>query len=161
MIMVFSGCSSVSAKTGADAADIIVSHEVKYSNKGTRSEGRSGFLKINGIAVPDCFTAIVADGKIYTFRSKKTMWGDDGYFPLDGESVESVYHFENKKISDSDLAKGWSEVSGRYLNVPAHWIFVKWENGSAVLAPDKIDLFVKTRSINTLPRNTMFLKMMK
>lgn len=152
----FSSCTSPAAKTGQDGIKVAVSHEIKYSNKGSRSEGRSGYLKINSIVVPDCFAAIVAEGKLYTFSSKNMAWGDDGYFPLEDGSVESVYPSVNKKISDSDLARGWSEVAGKCQNVPSNWIFVKWNNGSAAVLPDKIDLLIKTKSIGTIPRNTMF-----
>lgn len=151
-----SGCVSSSAKSAKSGPEITVNHEIKYSNEGTKSEGRSGYLKINGMTIPDCFTQVVAEGKVYTFRSKKTKWGDDGYFPLEGKSAESVYPPVNKNITDADLSRGWSEVTGRYLNVPSHWIFVKWEKGSAVSAPDKIDLLVKTKSLETLPRNKIF-----
>jgi len=153
---VVSSCTSASAKLSEDGIKIIINHEVKYSNKGTRSEGRSGYLKINGVAVPDCFNIIVADGKVYTFSFRNTMWGDDGYFPAEHQSPDMAYPYVNKKISDSDIARGWSEVTGRYLNVPAHWIFVKWETGSAALLPDKIDILVKTKSLKTLSRNTLF-----
>lgn len=153
---IFSGCTSSSAKAGQEVSKISVIHEIKYSNKGSRSEGRSGYLKINGIVVPDCFTVIVADGKLYTFNSKNTAWGDDGYFPLEDGSVKSVYPSVNKIISDSDLSRGWSDAVGKCQNVPPAWIFVKWNNGSAAVSPDKLDLLVKTKSIGTIPRNTMF-----
>jgi hypothetical protein len=150
------GCSSVSAVNSPETAKTAVIHEIKYSNKGSRSEGRSGYLKINGIVLPDCFTAVVVNKKVYTFKTKNTTWGDDGYFPLDGETPESVYPVIDKKINDTDLVKGWCEVSGRYSNVPDNWIFVKWGNGSAVLSPSKISELVKAKSLTMLSRNTMF-----
>jgi len=146
---VITGCATASAKSGS----VVVKHEIKYSNKGTRSEGRSGYLIINGITLPDCFSKVAAEGKIYSFKTKSTTWGDDGYFPVEGKSIESVFPAINKKLSDTDLLNGWSEVIGSYLNVPANWIFVKWETGSAVLSPDKVDELVKIKSLKLIPRN--------
>jgi len=148
------GCTFASAKTGSSKLSVI--HEIKYSNKGTRSEGRSGYLKINNIVIPDCFTLVIVEDKIFSFKTKNTLWGDDGYFPVADKSAESFYPAIKKSISDSDLARGWSEVEGRYQNIPSHWIFVKWHNGSAAVAPEKIDEFVKSKSLSHIPRNTMY-----
>ncbi len=150
----FFGCTSASAKNGSGKLSVI--HEIKYSNKGSRSEGRSGYLKINGVLLPDCFTKVVADGKIYSFRTKSLMWGNDGYFPDETSSLKLVYPPVNKYISDADISIGWSEVEGHYLNIPEQWIFVKWNIGSAVVSPDKIDALVEAKSLIPIPRNRMF-----
>jgi len=155
-VLFFFGCKSASAKSGPDYAKPAVTHDIKISNKGTRSEGRSGYLKINGVSLPDCFNAVAADGRVYTFKTRGTAWGDDGYFPEDDLTVEYVYPSTDKKLSDADLAAGWSEVSEHYSNVPAGWIFVKWQNGSAAVSPDRIDQLVKEKSIRQIRRNTMF-----
>jgi hypothetical protein len=155
---IITNCTTASAKSGSG----VVKHEIKYSNKGSRSEGRSGYLIVNDFTLPDCFNKVAAEGKVYSFKTKSTTWGDDGYFPVEGESVESVFPAVNKKISDSDLLQGWSEIPGRYVNIPSHWILVKWSNGSAALSPDKIDAFIKVKTLNLIPRNSMFNeKMMK
>lgn len=148
------GCTLATAKTSS--SKLSVAHEIKYTNKGTRSEGRSGYLKINDIVIPDCFTLIVADNRVYYFITKNTLWGDDGYFPVADRPAESFYPAVSKNISDSDLARGWIEVEGRYLNIPAHWIFVKWYNGSAAVSPERIEEFVKLKSFSRIPRNTMY-----
>lgn len=148
------GCTFASAKTSSSKLSVI--HEIRYTNKGTRSEGRSGYLKINDIVIPDCFTLVVAENRVYYFITKNTLWGDDGYFPVADKSAESFYPAVSKNITDSDLARGWSEVERRYLNIPAHWIFVKWYNGSAAVAPERIDEFIKSKSLNLIPRNTMY-----
>mgnify|MGYP001171561092 FL=1 len=152
--MHLTGCTLATAKTSS--SKLSVTHEVKYTNKGTRSEGRSGYLKINDIVIPDCFTLVVADNKAYYFITKNTLWGDDGYFPVADKPAEFFYPAVNKSISDSDLARCWIEVEGRYLNIPANWIFVKWYNGSAAVSPEKIDEFVKSKSFSRIPRNTMY-----
>jgi hypothetical protein len=131
-----SGCTFTSAKTSSSKLTVI--HEIKYTNKGSRSEGRSGYLKINDIVIPDCFTLVVADDKVYYFITKNTLWGDDGYFPVADKSAESFYPSVNKRISESDLSRGWSEIEGHYTNVPSFWIFVKWYNGSAAVDPEKM-----------------------
>ncbi len=155
---VITGCTTASAKSGS----AVVKHEIKYSNKGSRSEGRSGYLIINDVSLPDCFIKVAAEGKVYSFKTKNTTWGNDGYFPAEDESVESVFPEVNKKISDNDLLQGWSEVSGRSANLPVNWILVKWSNGSAAISPDKIDVFLKAKTLNIIPRNNVFNdKMMK
>lgn len=152
--VLFSGCTSVSAK--GSSAKISVEHEIKYSNKGTRSEGRSGYLKINGTVIPDCFSTVVADSRVFAFKTKSTMWGDDGYFPFEGASAESVYPNIDRKVSDADIARGWREVAGRCGNVPETWIFVKWDGGSAAVSPEKTGELVKTKSLRQIRRNSMF-----
>lgn len=154
MPVYISSCSIVSVINPSGKLSVI--HEIKYTNKETRSEGRSGYLKINNIVIPDCFSLVIVEDKIYSFKTKKTLWGDDGYFPVADKSSESFYPAVSKNISDSDLARGWIEVEGRYLNIPVNWIFVKWYNGSAAVAPEKIDEFVKSKSFSRIPRNSMY-----
>jgi hypothetical protein len=155
-LICITGCNSASAKNTVTDKKKEVTHEIKYNNKGTKSEGRSGFLKINGYLIPDTFLFIVVDGNLFKFYQKRNTWGDDGYFPSENEMIESIYPSVNKNINIDDLTKGWSEVSGRYLNVPSHWIFVKWDNGSAVISPEKIDDFIKIKSLKIISRNIMF-----
>lgn len=157
----FYGCKSISAKSEPDAVKPVVTLDIKISAKGTKSEGSSCYLKINGILLPDCFFTVVADAKVYTFKTKSTIWGEDGYIPDNNLIPESVYPFAEKKISDADIAAGWCEVSEHYLNVPDGWIFVKWEGGSAAVSPDKIDQLIKAKSIRQIQRNTMFSGMIK
>lgn len=152
----FSGCKSVSEKPGLYSKKPVVTLEIQISGKGTKSEGSSGYLVINGVRIPDCFFTVVADGKVYTFKTKSMLWGEDGYFPDHNILSGSVYPSADKKISDTDLAAGWSEVSERCQNVPDGWIFVIWENGRAAVSPDKIDQLVKAKSIRQIQRNTMF-----
>lgn len=152
-------CTMIPAVTGQKKLSII--NEIKYSNKGSRSEGRSWYLKINGKAIPDCFTMVAAEGKVYSFRSKNTTWGDDGYIPADGDSEELYRPGGNEKLSDSDISRGWREGDFRYSNTPAHWIFVKWNGGSASVSVEKIDELIRVKSIKTIQRNTLFDKLMK
>ncbi len=150
----FCGCTTFFSKAGN--AERVLTHEIRYSHKGSKSEGRSGYLNFKNVLLPDCFSTVVDGGMVYIFKSKNTTWGDDGYFPSDGEPAERVYPSVNNRISDEDISRGWCEVTGHYINAPAGWIFVKWSNGSAVLSPVKVDEFVKVKSIRLIPRNTMF-----
>lgn len=154
--VILSGCATLFSKSGKS----ILNHEIKYSKKGSKSERRSGYLKAESMLIPDCFNTVVDGSRVYIFKSKNTTWGDDGYFPAEDESAEKVYPSVNKNIDDSDLSRGWSEVTGRCLNVPEGWIFVKWNGGSAVVTPGKIDELVKVKDIKLLPRSRMFTEKM-
>lgn len=161
IVLVFygSGCTTVMPQESSTKLSVV--HEIKYSNKGTRSEGRSGYLKINGKLLRDCFNLVVAGGKVYTFMSKQMIWGDDGYMPLEIESPENYWPAADKTLSDADIARGWYEENLRCTNTPQDWIFVKWSSGSASVSPDKIEELIKVKFLNDIPRNTMFDSLVK
>jgi hypothetical protein len=149
-------CQSHSmGKTNAPA----VEHYIKYSNKGSKSEARSGYLKVNGFIVPDNFLTVVAGGEVYHFYMRKYMWGNDGYFPDKDSKVEQVCPATDLLLSDDDLARGWTIVKGRPSNAPLKWIYVIWKNGSAVVAPERLEDFVLKNNIPSLPRSLMFEKL--
>jgi hypothetical protein len=159
VIFILSACGIITAmgKTSANKK-ITVVHEVKYTKKGTRSEGKSGYLIIDNVILPDCFIKIVADRKVFEFKTKNNTWGSDGYFPSENEQADVIYSVQAGTISDVDISKGWSEVSGRRSNVPDGWIFVQWENGSAAVAPDKISELINKKSIKQIQRHLFSIK---
>ncbi len=154
------GCNAGSVKPDGICAKPFVRLDIKITAKGTKSEGRSSYMSINGIPVPDCFNMVIADGRVYTFITKRYLWGDDGYFQDTDVKMESVYPPAGKRIGDADIESGWSEISERYLNVPEGWVFVKWDGGSAAVSPEKISLLVETKKISRIQRNAMFDRMM-
>ncbi|MBP7344697.1 MAG: hypothetical protein KA982_08230 [Clostridia bacterium] len=146
-------CSSAPVINSAPVTDgkIRISHDVSYRNKGSRSESRSGYLTIDGIILPDCFTLVVVDGKSYMFLQRKQRWGNDGYFPSEDKKYSPVRKID-KSMTDSDIARGWCNSEGIMKNMPNGWIFVKWENGSAVVMPSKIPVLIAEKKIKPLPR---------
>jgi len=146
-------CSSAPVINSAPVTDgkIRISHDVSYRNKGSRSESRSGYLTIDGIILPDCFTLVVVDGKSYMFLQRKQRWGNDGYFPEEDQKKYNAVN-SNELISDSDIKRGWLYADRIMKNMPNGWIFVKWESGSAVVMPSKISEMINEKKIKTLPR---------
>ena len=145
-------CSSTPVINSAPVTDgkIRISHDVSYRNKGSRSESRSGYLTIEGISLPDCFSLVIVDGKSYVFLQRKQRWGRDGYFPE--EDQKKYAEHSNEEISDSDLKRGWFNADGIMKNIPNGWIFVEWESGSAVVMPSKISEMINEKKLKTLPR---------
>lgn len=131
----------------------MVSEQVTYTNKGSKSEGRSWNLIVDGTKLPDCFSAILVNGKLYLFKTKKWLWGDDGYVLTDA-SINADLYFPTieREISKDELAQGWADVKGRFDKKPAGWFFVKWYGGMAALSTDKIETFVREKSLKTIPR---------
>jgi len=151
----------IGAYSMGKSASPVVEHYVKYSNKGTRSEARSGYLKVNGFIVPDNFVTVVAGGNIYHFYMRKYMWGNDGYFPDKNSDAAALCPAIERILSSEELARGWAIVDGWPINTPSQWIYVIWKNGSAVVAPEKIDEFIKRNNIVPLPRSLMLENLMK
>ena len=107
MALVFAGlvsCGSAAVKNETPQSKLSVVHSVTYGHKGTKSESESGSLSVSGILVPDLFTAVEADGKLYTFRTRTQLWGNDGYFPAD-EGSSPVFDAGNAVIGKDDFAR--------------------------------------------------------
>ncbi|HNX60228.1 MAG TPA: hypothetical protein PKK43_14095 [Spirochaetota bacterium] len=136
---------------GNPAHDVV--NSVTYRHKGTRSESRSGSLTIDGIKIPDTFTYVLCDGKMFRFYQRTQRWGKDGYFPSD-EPVSSVFPDATSNPDAASADKGWRDVKGRSDSVPAHWIYVRWDGGMVAVEVSHIGEFVKTRNIKPISRMT-------
>ncbi len=151
MIMFCSaGCESSNQRTSNCSNTLNVNHSVIYSRKGTRSESRTGNLKINGIEIPRNFTMVIAKGKVYHFKPKTTLWGNNGYWPSAEIDVKSRTNSSGIFLSEKDLKRGWSEGSIVYTDTPCGWIYVEWEHGKAMVSIHKINKLIKTRNIKSL-----------
>lgn len=150
-----SACQGSQIKT-QDAKKNDVAHEVTYTHKGTRSEGKSGYLTVDGIKIPDTFSYLLCGGELFKFHQKFQAWGIDGYFPTQ-ESAASV--FPSGSAPDAAaFAAGWADVSGTSRAIPANWIYVKWNNGMAAVSPAKIEDFVKEKKLERLQRRIISFK---
>ena len=151
-------CGSAEVRNEEAPKKLQVAHSVTYGHKGTKSESRSGSLSVNGEVLPDVFTAIEADGKLYTFRTRTQLWGSDGYFPAE----DSAAAFPSGKASagKEELARGWYEPA-RSGDLPSGWILVKWEGGSAAVSSAKIKDFIAAKLLKPIPRTGMFGRTLK
>ena len=130
-----------------------VYNNVEYSNKGSKSEARSWQLVVNGKTIPDYFSAVLVNDKLYVFKTRAWQWGDDGYVYMEErESVDKYFPKTVYTVSKNDLALGMAEVSGRFDNMPRDWFLVKWDGGIAALSAEKIEALVKEKSLQTIPR---------
>lgn len=129
-----------------------IEHWIKYSNKGTRSEARSGYLKVDGYVVPDNFMTVIVDGKTYNFYMRKYIWGNDGYFPDNDADIQALCPHLQEALTNEQIIQGWAMVKGRPFNTPDNWIYVIWKDGTAVVSPEKLNEFVEKNRIPPLPR---------
>lgn len=125
-----------------------VEHYLTYTAKGTRSEARHGHLKIDGKEVPRAFSAIVFDGRAYSLRFRSQMWGDDGYHP--DHSVTRPQQ-STAVISAEAAEQGYYTGDERLSRTPEHWLFVRWKNQSAFVAPNRIEELIESLQIPTHP----------
>ncbi len=126
-----------------------MSHWVTYSAKGTRSEARHGFIEIEGYTVPDVFTSLVYRGTGVTFSTRSYHWGNDGYWP---DATAAMPGEEGPALSEKDKETGWKIAEKRPSGLPEDWVYVKWNDGSAFVAPDRLEDFVKKMKLPLIPR---------
>ncbi|MEJ5363214.1 MAG: hypothetical protein WBK20_09260 [Spirochaetota bacterium] len=132
-----------------------VEHWIEYSNKGTRSEARSGYLRVDGYLVPDNFMTVIVGDKAYKFYMRKYLWGNDGYFPDKDSDITALCPEIAKALTEEEISQGWAIVKGRPFNTPINWIYVIWKDGTAVVSPEKLIEFIERNHIPPLPRNLM------
>lgn len=130
-------------KTGID-----FTHEIRNSNKGSRSEIRHGYLKFGNYLLPDVFRRVVIDGRTFVFLTRTQLWGKDGYFP--DKSLQIT--LSSNEIDADTLSDGFYLGSDRLCGTPGNWIYVEWDDGSAHTAPHKIRSLVETYRLKTIKR---------
>ena len=126
--------------------------KITYSNKGSRSEARHGYLLYKGKSIPDVFNKIIYKSNVYIFFQRIEMWGDDGYFPY---NEEIKIKDSNDNISKEQLEKGWYLGKDRLQGTPENWIYVEWEDKSAFLSLDKINPFTREFEMETIDRQQL------
>ncbi len=123
-LLLLLGCNS----TVYTENSALLQHNIKYSNKGTRSEARQGFLVTDtGLRIPECFTYIADNRQGYTYLERKNPWGDSGYFPVTENKAPTV---SNKQIPPEILQRGWYKSSAQFSGTPGTWLYGESESGS-------------------------------
>ncbi|MBN1468235.1 MAG: hypothetical protein JXM74_02995 [Fusobacteriaceae bacterium] len=125
----------------------LITHEIEYTAKGSKSEGQIGKLKVNGIYIPTLF-AYVSDSKTsYEFVSNNNTWGKHQYFPLD----EKLYISKtNEVITSKDIENGFYLGIAQKKNTPNNWIKVQWSGGEAFIDTNKINTVLKKEPFKSL-----------
>lgn len=120
--------------------NIIVEYSIEKTNEGSRSEGRTHLLKINGYEVPYHFDIIYAQREHYMLKQSDQLWGDTGYM-----KTEEPKPFEesSRALSNTIFETGWYESDKRYKNTPETWVYLYSEGMiSAFVSPEKIEAFI-------------------
>lgn len=140
-------------EVGVVGSDALLEHSVLYQKKGTRSESRSGYLRAGGIRVPDCFE-IVSDGVVtYRFYSRKTPWGNDGYFPDKSAARPARGDF---RVGDAMLKRGWTDDERFAEDIPAGWLLVRSGAVTGWVNLSKLEGFIAAKGLKQMSRMEMF-----
>lgn len=123
-------------------------HRVYVTNEGTRSEGRSHFLAFGGMVLPDVFERVFANGKGYSFVSKRNLWGDDGYVPDDTIAVPSI----SGGFLGLDAERGYYLGSERKGGTPDDWFRAERLGLIAFIDPCRIESFLAAYPLAEIPR---------
>ena len=133
----------------------VLQHNIKYSNKGTRSEARHGFLVTDtGVRIPECFTYVSDNKQGYTYLERKNPWGDSGYFPAVENKAVSV---SSKQISPEDIKRGWYKSSVKFSGTPGSWLYGESESGSYFFDAGSVDDLITNEKLKC-GENKFFLK---
>lgn len=133
-----------------------IEHRVTYTRKGTRSEAKHGHLWINRRKLPDVFTLVKFEDRVYKFYQRRQLWGRDGYFPIKESEKKITIRGSDRYISDEYLFRGWYMGDFRFKHTPSSWIYVKWRGGGAFVSPHKIDEMISVIKIKIIPRFKRF-----
>ncbi|MFP4481454.1 MAG: hypothetical protein ACLFN0_01510 [Thermovirgaceae bacterium] len=125
-------------------------HWITYSAKGSRSEARHGHIEIEGYTLPDVFTGLVYRGVGVGFRTRTYQWGNDGYWP---DARVSLPGEEAPPLAAEARERGWTVSGGTPADFPDEWIHVKWKDGSAFVAADRLKDFVAKMDLPLLRRH--------
>lgn len=149
-------CGSAEVRNTRETEKISVVHSVEYSHKGTKSESRRGILAINGTAMPRCFSAVFAGGKMYVMKIRTQMWGSEGYFP-DEETSAAAFFSGKVKAGAADLSRGWYEPASSE-GFPSGWILVRWDGGSAAVDPVKVQDLITAKNLQPMNRKDLYME---
>lgn len=119
-----------------------------FSARGSRSEARHHFLKIEGYSVPDVFLRLKYGKYTFTFNARNNQWGDDGYLRSPGFEISP----SSDLLSEELRKTGWYEGRERLEGTPENWIYGEWENSAVFSAPEKLTEAVKTLNPPILSR---------
>jgi hypothetical protein len=128
----------------------ILRSTVSYSNKGTRSESRHGYLFLNGKEIPDVYRLVICNDRAFKFFQRRHMWGRDGYFPVKTEGGEIVK--DGSHAGTEAIRREYYRGNVRYENTPEDWIFVRWDGGAAFVSPERIADLDGVLKLRAIPR---------
>jgi len=131
-------------------------HWVTYSAKGSRSEARHGHLEIEGYTLPDVFTRLSYRGVGVSFDSRSNLWGEDGYWP---DAQVSLPEEEGPPLPEEAKERGWILADKVPSDIPEEWVWVKWKDGSAFVAAERLKDFVEEMGLPLLERYGNQMKM--
>ena len=131
---------------------IRVSYKIVKTNEGTRSEGQSHVLAINGYTLPDVFSLVYAADAYYDFKSGDQPWDSVGYILDRNKKGHPPYGETDKSIADRDWELGWYEGSRRKKGTPRSWVYIERGGLMAFLNPDEIDRFIRYEGLEEMPR---------
>lgn len=130
----------------APVENIEIRHEIRITNKGSRSEGEWGIILINERELPSYFLQVIAGNTQYEFVTREFLWSKGGYWST-GTVPTAPQH--NGTISQKELSIGWyeSDSDNRKKRTPDFWIWVfgktdKDEDFSYWMNPMKIESFL-------------------
>ncbi len=119
-----------------------IAHEIVVTNKGTKSEGTTGKLKVGNYYIPAIFMYVTDSEKTYKFISNNKLWGQHEYFPMEKKLAETI---SKKEISQSDLDLGYYIGTEKLKGTPTNWIYVKWNTNSAYIDLERIEEVLKVK----------------
>ena len=146
LLLTFISCKAL--EVNSQEKEAILKHEVTYTNKGTKAEGKVGKLKYNGEYIPTIFSYITDSDKSYVFTVNKTIWGEHQYFPMKERLYVSI---SEKEISVDELDKGFYLGNFKLKNTPNSWIKVSWAGESAFIDINRIFDVLKEKPFVDLP----------
>ena len=134
---------------------IKISYDIQKNDEGSRSEGRSHILSINGYTLPDVFSLVYAADNQYDFRVKTQTWGDGGYVLDRNKKGTPPYTETESSIADRDWELGWYEGTRRKKGTPRSWVYVESESLKAFVNPDELDRFIEYEQLEPMARDKL------
>jgi hypothetical protein len=151
LIAVFLSLITASFACETQGKRCVLRSTVSYSNKGTRSESRHGYLFLNGKKIPDVYRLVICNDRAFKFFQRRHMWGRDGYFPVKTGVDDEIVKGSTDTGSDA-IERGYYRGNVRYENTPESWIFIKWDGGKAFVSPERIADLDGVLRLRAIPR---------
>jgi len=140
-----------------EGRSINASYKIEKTNEGSRSEGRSHVLAVNGCTLPDVFTLVYAADALYRFATPSEPWGDGGYV-LDRNNKSAPFADSDAPITDEDWSLGWYEGGKKKKGTPRSWVYVERDSLKAFVNPDELDRFIAWKELKEMPRDMLLQK---
>lgn len=142
MILMIS-CNNIDIKANGEK----LKHKIEVTNKGTKSEGITGYIYYKDYKFPNVFEIVQDNENSYKFKKSQVLWGEHGY--IKSSEMKKIIE-DNKKISKLDLDNGYYIGKSRLKNTPKNWIYVEWNENKAFIDLEKIDYVMKNNIFKNL-----------